>query len=139
MAETINTNTPKELDLALDGFGQQKYLTEAQSSARQIVQLLLMRPGDMPSIPDAGINISRVLRFKDMDVITGSSLKENISEPIRKYCPSIDLSEVTVYSTTYQSQYVVIIDFEVQAETTISVALSQATGSLFTDFIVDFN
>lgn len=137
---TSNSTTTilKELDFELDGFGAQKYLTEAQSAAKQILMLLFLRPGDYPSMPDLGINISNEIRYKYMDVITGGTLKEKITTQIRKYCSNVDLVDLTIYSTKYDGQYIVILDFELQAEKTISVALTHVSNSLL-NFKVDFN
>jgi hypothetical protein len=137
MSTTSGTSL-KELDFELDGFGEQKYLTEAQGAAKQILMLLFLRPGDYPSLPKAGINISRDLRYKQMDLIVGGALKEKITDQVQKYCPNIELEEVKIYSTKYKQQYIVIIDFLLKAEKTISVALTQVSSSLI-NFKVDFN
>ena len=137
MSTTSGTSL-KELDFELDGFGEQKYLTEAQGAAKQILMLLFLRPGDYPSLPKAGINISRDLRYKQMDLIVGGALKEKITDQVQKYCPNIELEEVKIYSTKYKQQYIVIIDFLLKTEKTISVALTQVSSSLI-NFKVDFN
>lgn len=134
----MSSTVLKELDFELDGFGEQKYLTEAQSAAKQILMLLFLRPGDYPSMPDLGIDIPRQIRYKNLDSVTGGTLKENITSQIRKYCSNVDLKELTIYSTKYMGQYVVILDFELQAEKTISIALAHVTNALV-DFKVEFN
>lgn len=139
MSSTTTTSTVlKELDFDLDGFGEQKYLTEAQSAAKQILMLLFLRPGDYPSLPDLGINISKEIRYKYMDVITGGTLKEKITTQIRKYCSNVDMKDLTIYSTKYNGQYIVILDFELQAEKTITIALTHVSNSLL-NFKVEFN
>lgn len=134
----MSSTVLKELDFELDGFGEQKYLTEAQSAAKQILMLLFLRPGDYPSMPDLGIDIPRQIRYKNLDSVTGGTLKENITSQIRKYCSNVDLKDLTIYSTKYMGQYVVILDFELQAEKTISIALAHVTNALV-DFKVEFN
>lgn len=139
MSSTTTTSTVlKELDFDLDGFGEQKYLTEAQSAAKQILMLLFLRPGDYPSLPELGINISKEIRYKYMDVITGGSLKERITTQVRKYCSNVDMTSLTIYSTKYNEQYIVILDFELQAEKTITIALTHVSNSLL-NYKVEFN
>ena len=127
----------KELDFDVDGFGEQKYLTEAQSSAKQILMLLFLRPGDFPSMPNVGIDISRAVRYKNMDVLTGGKLKQDITEQIKTYCPDVGLQDLTIYSTQYKGEYVLILDFKLEAEKTISVALTTNSKSLI-NYKVEF-
>lgn len=128
----------KELDFDVDGFGNQKYLTDAESAAKQILIMLFLRKGDYPSMPDLGIDISRYVRFKNMDMVTGGALKERITTQMNQYCPGVQLKDVVVYATKYKGQPVLIIDFEVEAEKTISIALTQATKKKTINFKVDF-
>ena len=65
----------KELDFDVDGFGNQKYLTDAESAAKQILIMLFLRKGDYPSMPELGIDISKYVRFKNMDMVNGGALK----------------------------------------------------------------
>lgn len=134
----MSSSVLKELDCDIDGFGEQKYLTEAESAAKQILMLLFLRPGDYPSLPDLGINISKEIRYKDMDDITGGTLKEKITSQIRKYCSNVDLVEMTITSVKYMGQFVVLLDFELKAEKTITVALTHVSSSLL-NFKVEFN
>lgn len=134
----MGSNVLKELDFELNGFGEQKYLTEAQSAAKQILMLLFMRPGDYPSLPDLGINISKEIRYKYMDDIVGGALKEKITTQIRKYCSNVELEDLSITSVKYRGQYIVLLDFKLKAEKTITVALTHVTSSLL-NYKVDFN
>lgn len=128
----------KELDFRLDGFGEQQYLTEAMSSAKQILLLLFMRPGDYPSMPELGINISKEIRYKDLDVITGGKLRQDIMNQIKTYSPNVGLEDLTIHSTNYKGQFILIMDFQLVAEQTISIALTENRKRSIIDFKVEF-
>ena len=98
----IRTSTVNEMDFNLDAFNNQKVYVGALAYAHRIKNLLFMRPGDIPSIPEAGLNIQSI-RFQDMDVLATGELKEKISTQISLYVydittDNIDISEVIVVS-----------------------------------------
>ena len=130
----------KELDFKINGFGKQKVFTEAEASSRQILTLLFMRPGDYPSLPNMGINISKELRYKNMDYITGGALKEKIERQIREYAAQVELEDLTIEPLKYKGQYYVLLHFKLRAEKTITIALTRKkkVSSLF-DVKVQFN
>lgn len=115
----------KELDFKLNGFGKQKVFTEAEASSRQILSLLFMRPGDYPSLPNMGINISKEIRYKDMDYITGNVLKEKIVEQIRKYAAQVEMEDLEITPVKYKGQYFVMLVFKLVAERTITIAMTR--------------
>ena len=53
----IKNSTVNEMDFKLDNFENQKIYTGALAIAHKIKNLFFLRPGDMPSLPKAGINI----------------------------------------------------------------------------------
>lgn len=129
----------KELDFKLNGFGRQKVFTEAEAYARQLVTLLFMRPGDFPSIPKLGINITKEVRYKNMDYVTGGALKEKIMEQIRTYADQIDVVDLSIDSVKYKGQYYVLFNFQLQAEKTITIAMTKNKISSLFDYRVEFN
>ena len=90
----------KYLLLDIDDFRRQKVVTAAQGYANQILTLLSLKRGDIPSIPDAYIDISKALRYKDMDLITGGALKERIVDKIRTYLPEVPLDSLNEIKDT---------------------------------------
>ena len=59
-----------ELTFGIDNFGKQNMLSKSESVAQVLINLLFMRPGQMPSLPHLGINIKQYLyKFEeDIDV-----------------------------------------------------------------------
>jgi len=128
----------KELDFDVNGFGRQKVLTEAEAAYRQILLLLFLRPGDYPSLPEMGIHISKRIRYKNIDYVTGTTMKEEITKQIRTYAPQVELVNLDIWSAKYKGEYYVILDIELAAEKTLSIAMTRKSTSLI-DVRVEFN
>ena len=92
-----------ELDFGINNFGKQKMMTEAQSVAQVLINLLLMRPGQLPSLPHIGINIQKYLyKFKeDIDI---SRIKNDISYQCSALLPYINLSAMQLILVPYESE-----------------------------------
>lgn len=125
-------DTLKEVDLSLDGFGKQKLLNTGVGYGQKILNLMFLRPGDIPSQPECGLNLPKLIRWKDIDLVTGNNMKETITTQIRRYLPEIPLTEVIIYSTKYRGQPVVIFDFKLVDDITITIGTKQEAGSLIT-------
>lgn len=128
----------KELDFSINGLGKQKVLTEAESTYRQLLLLLLLRPGDYPSKPEMGIHISRRIRYKNLDHVMGGSLKDEIVRQVRKYTPEVDMTDMNIWQARYKGEWYVILDFELLANKTISIAMTRKSTSLL-DIKVEFD
>lgn len=128
-----------ELDFKLNGFGEQKVFREAEAVYHQLLLLLFFKPGDYPSLPKMGVNISKQIRYKRLDYLVGNSLKELIMQQIREYLTQIDVEELNIWSSVYKGEYYVILDFILSAEKTISIAMTRKSSSNFIDVKVEFN
>ena len=128
----------KELDFNINGLGKQKVLTEAESAYRQLLLLLLLRPGDYPSKPEMGIHISKRIRYKNLDHIVGGAMKEDIIHQIREYAPEIDMVDMNIMQARYKGEWYVILDFNLVANKTISIAMTRKSTKLL-DIKVEFD
>ena len=130
----------KYLLLDIDDFRRQKVVTAAQGYANQILTLLSLKRGDIPSIPDAYIDISKALRYKDMDLITGGALKERIVDKIRTYLPEVPLDSLTIYCVKYRGQDLVLMDFKLTTEQVITIgAVNSASDSNLVNFKINID
>ena len=100
----IRNSTINEMDFSLDAFNNQKVYVGAMAYAYKIRNLLFMRPGDIPSIPEAGLNIQSI-RFQDMDVLATGELKEKISTQISLYVYDITTDNIDISVNKYNGQY----------------------------------
>lgn len=116
-----------ELDLSLNYFKEQKTYEGVMGKAQDIKNLLFMRPGDFPSIPNMGINISSI-RFEDIDILTAGELKDKIKSQISSYISNVPLDDVDISISKVKGMYVLFIDIKLFADNkymTASYALAQ--------------
>ena len=104
----IRNSTINEMDFSLDAFNNQKVYVGAMAYAYKIRNLLFMRPGDMPSIPEAGLNIQSI-RFQDIDVLAAGDLREKLSTQITAYVFDITTDDISISVNKYNNQYYLII------------------------------
>ena len=122
-----------ELDFKLDGFQKQKTYSDAMGLAHKIKNLFFLRPGDLPSLPDAGINIQSY-RFQFMDVLTSGKLKEKIADQITTYIGDVPLDDIQISVNKYNGDYFLVIEISLYNQESIVYALQEIKGKL-----VNFN
>lgn len=105
----------KELDLSLNNFKEQKTYSGAIGKAKDIQNLLFMKPGDFPSVPDMGINISSI-RYKDIDSLSSGDLREKIRSQINKYITAVPLENIVISKAKINNTYVLFIDITLYAD-----------------------
>lgn len=105
----------KELDLSLNNFKEQKTYSGAIGKAKDIQNLLFMKPGDFPSVPDMGINIASI-RYKDIDSLTSGDLRETIRSQINKYITAVPLENIVISKAKINNTYVLFIDITLYAD-----------------------
>lgn len=133
LARLIKSETT-ELDFSLDNFNEQKVYTGALALAHHIKNLLFMRPGDYPTIPEMGINIQSY-RFKALDLLLSGSLKEHISRQISAYITNISVDNIQIDTSLWKGDYYLIITIVlVETETKVIYAVQQTKGE-----IINFN
>ena len=92
----------------IDSFGKQKSLTQAKTVAQMVINLLLMRPGQMPSLPHLGINIKQYLYKFEEDIDVGI-IKNAISSQCSALLPYIDLPNLQVLLVPYENESILFI------------------------------
>lgn len=91
----------RELDFGVDNFNEQKILSDKESIAQILKNILFMRPGNMPSMPHIGINIqSKLYSFDDsLDV---EELKTEISSQCSAIIPYLDFDGMNLYVANHK-------------------------------------
>lgn len=103
----------KELDFGLDNFQQQKILSNNDSVARVLLNLFLMKPGNMPSLPHIGINIKEYL-YKMNNQLDPDELKDKIYNQCSELIPYLALGAVKIFATNYKGKDLLIISVPIQ-------------------------
>ena len=77
------------------------YLSLTESPEREVranlIHLLLTRKGSRYYLPDFGTRIYEFI-FDQNDMVTFSSIEEEIREGVRKYIPNLDLNSINIMS-----------------------------------------
>ena len=97
-----------EIDFGLDNFGKQKLLSQSETIAQLILNILLMRPGQMPSMPHIGIDIRKYL-YKFEEDIDSEALKREINYQCSILIPYLDLSGLKLMVVDYHGEGVLMI------------------------------
>lgn len=108
-----------ELGFGLDGFQKQQVYDSNNSIARVLLNLLLMKPGNLPSLPHIGIDINKYLYVLEDD-IDPDQLKNDIYNQCSELIPYLILGEVKVFVANYNGQGVLLINIPIQDTTNVS-------------------
>lgn len=119
----------KEVGFGQDNFSKPKILNEKDSISTIILNLLLMKPGNMPSLPHLGINIKKYLYAKE-DEINVDDLKNQIYSQCNELFPWLVSDEVKLLTNRVDGKDVLIIYIPVllNGEGAIVYAFQQGTN-----------
>ena len=112
-----------ELNFGLDSFGKQSVMTQAQTIAQMLVNLFLMRPGQLPSLPHIGINIRQYM-YKFEDEIDVSYIRSQISSQCSDLLSYIDLPNMQLILFPYKNESILYLFVPLSVAVAENTALS---------------
>ena len=124
--------TKPELDLALDSFQKQKLLGINESIAQLLINLFLMRPGNLPGLPHLGINIREELYRHEANIDT-EGLKSKIAGQCSELLPGLVTDNISlVFIPDYQNQSLLIVSVGLFDNSTLNIGFTTggSTGEL---------
>ena len=133
MPNLDKSNPINEMDFSLNNFNEQKIYTGAMAYAHKIKNLLFMRPGDFPSMPEMGINIQSI-RYQSLDDLVAGELREKLSDQITKYIMSLPVENIEVSAMKANGDYFFFFLFTLTETEQIVYVVQQSKGQL-----VNFN
>lgn len=95
-------------EFGLNNFNEPKILNETESIVNDILNLLFMRPGQFPSLPYLGIDISQYL-YQFYDEIDTKQIKSKIASQCSEFLPYVNSGELDVIKTVMKNQPVLLI------------------------------
>lgn len=98
----------KEVGFGQDNFSKPKILNEKDSISTVILNLLLMKPGNMPSLPHLGINIKNYLYVRE-DELDVNTLKNDIYNQCHELFPWLLSDEVKLMKNTQEGKDILIV------------------------------
>ena len=107
-----------ELDFGVNNFGKQRVLSPSKTIAQLILNILLMRPGQMPSMPHIGINIKKYL-YKFDDELDVEDLRQEIVFQCSEVIPFVDTTQMVLSVVEYrgESLLMIVIPLLIDSET----------------------
>ena len=128
------TNPVNEMDFKLNNFNEQEIYTGTLAYAHRIKNLLFMRPGDFPTMPEMGIYIQGY-RFRSMDSLVSGTLRETIANQVSTYVMDLPLENIDISTGYYNNDYFLIIKIYLyQEQSEIVYGIQQPKGE-----VVNFN
>lgn len=126
-------SSKKELGLSINTFNKPTEYIGTTAWSQLIMNLLFLRPGTYPSIPNMGIGIQDY-EFEFLDV-TIEKLNTAINSQIQLYLPDIPLESVNVSSFVHEGRTILYIAINLYNNGAISTSV---VASEVSTKIIDF-
>lgn len=97
-----------ELALGFDNFNNQKTLNEVDTISQLIVNILMLRQGQIPGLPHLGMNIKQYL-YKTEDEINTDIIKNQLRQQCSTLTPYIDMDNIQVVIFPYKNESILYI------------------------------
>lgn len=107
MAKFILESNKKECVLGINSFDKPTELIGKNAWVQLVINLLFLKKGTYPSIPEMGIGI-QYYEYEFIDDVK-EKLEAEIKEQIRKYLPDVPIDSVILSTTESAGNYILII------------------------------
>lgn len=97
-----------EVGFGLDNFMKPKILDSYESLAQVILNVLVMRKGNMPSLPHLGIDIQKYL-YRFSDEIDVGALKNEIYSQVSELLPYLISGEIKISVVNYDGKDLLLV------------------------------
>ena len=87
---------PRDVGIDKDNFQKSRIFNETASLINYILNILLMRPGNMPGMPDLGVNIGQYVQPSMQSKIDSEKLKGLIVSNCENLLPYLTADEIYV-------------------------------------------
>lgn len=119
----------KELLFTLDDFSNPKMLESVDTFGQMLLNLFMMRPGNLQSMPHIGIDIPRYLNTLG-DSLDAEALKKQIYDQCSQLFSTVALGDVRIYSTPINGVGTLLISVPVNGtDTTVLIGFSSTNPS----------
>lgn len=96
MAISVPNYQKAELTFEINSFGKPLELSGVQAWTRDVLRILMMEKGTMPSDPNMGCGITREM-YHDIQTLKGT-IRNHADSQIKQYLPDIPYLAMKVYS-----------------------------------------
>ena len=102
----------REVDFGTDDFNRPKVLSLKESYCRLLLNILVLKPDNLPSLPHIGINIKQYL-YKLESEIDVAELKDKIYEQCSELLPLILSDEMRIFITKQENHDILVLYFPI--------------------------
>ena len=124
---------PRDMVFGLDSFQKPKVLSEVESVAQYILNILVWKPGNLPGLPHIGVNIQEML-YSYVDDFQPEVLKTKIEDQCNELMPHLLTSNIALGPVGFDGKefFVIIIPVIVGGEEhSISYAFFKDSNNQF--------
>lgn len=97
-----------ELMFGFNALGKQKTLDEPNTVAQLLLDLFLMRPGQLPSLPHIGMDLRQYL-YKFEEDISIDQIRSNIMDQCSALSTYLDIRNIMVFILPYKTESILYI------------------------------
>ena len=105
----------REVDFGTDDFNRPKVLSLKESYSRLLLNILILKPGNLPSLPHIGINIKQYL-YRLESEIDIAELKDKIYEQCNELLPLIMSVDMRIFITKQDNQDILVLYFPISID-----------------------
>ena len=87
---------PRDVGLIKDDFQKCTIYNRHQSLVNYILNILLMKPGNLPTMPELGVNITKYIKNNMNEILDPSQLQGLIASNCKDMLPFIDENRIFV-------------------------------------------
>lgn len=87
---------PRDVGLVKDDFQKSIIYNRHQSLVNYILNILLMKPGNLPTMPELGVNITKYIKNNMSEILDPAQLQGLIASNCKDMLPFIDESRIFV-------------------------------------------
>ena len=127
-----------ETSLEINSFDKPTELNDVSAWSQLMLNLIFLRPGTYPSLPEMGVGIEEYQYDFLEDAI--SELSAKITEQQQKYLPDVPLAGVQISKMEHEGQPILVIQlfFNTESGTTSSAIALNTSKRNFLDFEVSW-
>lgn len=132
----------RDVGFGVDDFQNPKMLSLADSIGQQLINLLLMERGTLPSMPHLGIGIRKYMSYSLEGELDEEFLKSQISSQAKELLPYLDMDGIVLKSFELEGSNVIYLAIPISiADATLLMAFSQKedNSSILYDFKIEAN
>lgn len=130
----------QELKFGVNNFGNQDKMSLADTVIQMLINLLMLKPGQLPSLPHIGINIHQYL-YNTEDDINSSVIKNKILEQCPEIFNYIDSNSLEILIVPYNNESYLYIhtSFTDTIDSNMSADIGMKKNSYGDDITFNYN